>query len=138
MRVSHDIHIDAPVEAVWATTVAVERWPGWTPTVTAVKRLDAGPLERGSTVRLKQPLQPASEWVVTQVEKGKVFSWETRRRGLHVIATHELSPEGAGTRNVLHVEAKGAVAALLWPLLRLVIRRALAAENGGLKERCER
>lgn len=137
MRISHAIHIDAPLEVVWATTVDIERWPEWTPTVRSVKRLDTGPLRRGSAARLAQPMQPPSEWVVTELDAGNVFAWETRRRGLHLTATHELFSERGGTRNVLHVDARGPLAALGWPLLRFGIRRALATENRGLKRRCE-
>ena len=137
MRVAHAIHIDAPPEVVWATTIEVDRWPEWTPTVTSVTRLDSGPLERGSRARIEQPLQPAAEWVVTELVPGRMFSWETRRRGLHMIATHELLPEGGGTRNVLRVDVEGILALVCWPLLRLAIRRALGEENRGLKRRCE-
>lgn len=137
MRISDTIHIAAPAEDVWAVTVDIERWPEWTPTVTSVTRPDTGPLKVGSIVRITQPMQPPAEWVVTELVPGKVFSWETRRRGLHMIARHEIIPEGATTRNVLHLEAKGAAAVLFWPLLRFSIRRALATENRGLKQRCE-
>jgi len=51
---------------------------------------------------------------------------------------HQISPDGAGTRNVLPVEASGFVALLCWPVLRLAVRKSLAAENRGLKARCER
>ena len=52
-------------------------------------------------------------------------------------ATHELEKEGAGTRNTLRVEMKGFWAALLSPLLRPMVRKALRQENAGLKARCE-
>ena len=137
MRVEHVIHIAAPPDVVWAVTQDVERWPEWSPTVTSVKRVDEGPFRLGSTARIKQPLQPEAEWVVTEFVGGQRFAWETRRRGLYMKGTHELSPDDAGTKSLLRVEAKGAAAALLWPLLRIAMRRALSDENHGLKARCE-
>jgi len=138
MRVDHAIHIEAPPEVVWEVTRDVERWPEWTPTVTSVKRTDRGPFGVGSTARIKQPMQAEAEWVVTEFAPGRRFAWRTRRRGMRMTGIHQLIPEGEGTRNVLSVEAEGAVALLLWPLLRLAMRRALADENRGLKARCER
>jgi uncharacterized protein YndB with AHSA1/START domain len=137
MTIEHAIHIGAPPDVVWRVTEDVERWPEWTPTLTSVTRLDEAPFGPGSIARIKQPGQPEAEWVVTVFEPGQRFEWETRRPGLRMVATHEISPAGAGTKNVLRVEAKGPVAVLLWPVLGLVMRRALAAENVGLKTYCE-
>jgi hypothetical protein len=137
MRVSHAIDVHAPAEVVWSATVDVERWPEWTPTVKSVRRLDSGPLKPGSIVRIRQPMQPTADWVVTRVVEGQEFSWETRRGGLRMTATHRLVGEGSMTRNVLHVDARGAVAVLLWPLLRLATGLALSQENRGLKRWCE-
>ena len=137
MTITDAIHIDATPAVVWAVTQDVERWPEWTPTVTSVRRLDTKPFGLGSVARIKQPMQPEADWVVTEFSSGRRFVWETRRTGLHMTGTHELAPQGAGTRNVLRVDAKGAVAVMLWPLLRLAMRKALADENRGLKARCE-
>lgn len=137
MRVEHVIHIDAPPETVWRVTEDVERWPEWTPTVTSVQRVGSSPFGLGSVARVKQPAQPEAEWVVTAYERGRRFAWETRRTGLHMIGTHEISPEGSGTKNLLRVEANGPVAVLLWPVLTFAIRRALSDENQGLKKRAE-
>ena len=137
MRVDDSIRIAAPPQIVWAVTRDVEGWPEWTPTVTSVRRVGGGPLGIGSIARIKQPMQREAEWVVTEFADGERFAWESRRRGLRVKGTHEILPDGAGTTNVLRVEAGGAVAALLWPLLRVVMRRALMDENRGLKKHCE-
>ena len=137
MRVEHTIHIEAPPERVWAVTRDVERWPEWTPTVTSVRLVGRGPFGPGSVARIRQPLQPESEWVVTEYAEGRRFAWRTRRRGLRMTGTHDVSAEGSGTRNTLGLDAEGVLAALLWPVLRLAVRRALAEENRGLKVRCE-
>lgn len=137
MRVVDSIHIDAPIETVWSVTQDVERWPEWTPTVTRVQLLGEGGLGLGSVARIKQPLQPEAEWVVTEFLPGKRFAWQTRRSGLTMLGTHDLSEDGRGTRNVLSVDASGSLALLLWPVLRLAMRKALSDENNGLKRRCE-
>lgn len=137
MTVHDTVHIEAPPEVVWAVTRDVESWPEWTPTVTSIQRTDRTPFGLGSVARIKQPLQPEASWVVTEFVDGQRFAWETRRRGLRMTGGHELFAEGTGTKNVLSVQARGAVAWLLWPLLRTAVRRALAEENRGLKALCE-
>ena len=137
MTIEHTIAIEASPDTVWAVTTDVGRWPEWTPTVSAVRRLDSGPLGVGSETRVAQPGQPAAVWTVSEVVPGRRFVWQTARAGLRMRATHEVTPEGAGTRNVLCVELSGVLARLLSPLLRPLVRRALAAENRGLKARCE-
>jgi uncharacterized membrane protein len=137
MRISHTIQIQAPLDRVWSATLDLERWPDWTPTVTSLERLDAGPVQVGSRVRIKQPLQTPSEWVVTRLEAGEVFAWETRRPGLRMVGTHEMRAAPTGTTNMLHVDAHGALALVLWPLLLLALGRALRDENLGLARYCE-
>ena len=136
MTITDMIQIDAPVETVWQVTRDVERWPEWTPTVTSVRLLDSE-LRLGSVALIKQPMQPRSEWVVTEFAPGQRFAWETRRVGLHMTGTHEMSAADGGTRSVLRVDASGWLATLLGPLLRPVMRKALADENRGLKSHCE-
>jgi uncharacterized membrane protein len=137
MRVSNGIRIAASPNVVWAVTTDVERWPEWTPTVKSVKRLDAGPLRAGSVARIAQPMQPVSDWTVTEFDEGRRFAWETHRPGMRMKGWHVISDDGGGTKNVLHLDAHGPLAVLLWPLLRPAIARALADENRGLKRRCE-
>jgi hypothetical protein len=138
MQVTHAIVIRATPDVVWAVTTDVARWPEWTPTVTAVERVTAGELRVGSVVRLKQPMQPHSDWVVTELQPQERFAWETRRTGLRMIGSHELTAVEGGTRNVLRVDVSGIIGVILWPILRFATRKALADENRGLKARCER
>lgn len=137
MQLEDSIYIDAPPEVVWRVTVDIERWPEWTPNFRSVKRLEAGAFGIGCRARIKQPGLPEAEWVVAAFVPGERFTWETRVRGTRMIATHELSPEGAGTRSVLRIEILGLIAKLLWPLIRGSVRRSIARENQGLKRRSE-
>lgn len=137
MTIEDTIHIEAPADVVWAVTADVEHWPEWTPTVVTVQRLDEGPFGLGSMTRLKQPGQPESEWTVTEYIPGERFTWETQRRGMRMAASHRMRTVEGGTSNTLRIEASGLIPIVLWPLLRVAIRRALQQENRGLKGRCE-
>lgn len=137
MRIENEIRIDAPVDRVWEVTRDVERWPEWTPTVTAVKLLTADPFGLGSVARIRQPLQPEAEWTVTDWQPGRRFAWATSRPGMRMVGIHEMSEAASGTVNRLAVEVEGWLAALVWPLLKPAIRKSLKMENAGLKRRCE-
>lgn len=137
MTVHHTIHIEAPPDAVWAVTEDVERWPDWTPTVAAVRRLDARPFGLGSVVEIRQPAQPPARWTVTEYVPGARFAWATARPGLRMVGTHALTAARGGTTNHLSLEASGVLGTLLWPILYPATRWALARENAGLKRRCE-
>lgn len=138
MTITDAIHIDAPLGLVWSVTQDVERWPEWTPTVTSVRLLGERPIRVGSVAVIKQPMQPQSQWVVTELSANQRFAWETRRPGLYLIGIHDLAASEGGTRNVLRVEASGLLAVALWPILRFAMQKALRDENRGLKARCER
>ena len=75
MEQSTRIDVEAPVERVWEVLREVERWPEWAPTVTSVRRLDDRPLAVGSRVRVEQPRIPPTEYVVTELEPSRSFTW---------------------------------------------------------------
>lgn len=137
MEVRHELEIEAPLERVWALTVAVEDWPRITPTVTAVERLDDGPLRIGSRARLEQPGQPSRVWTVTALEPPHRFAWSTRLLGHTMTGVHELEATDVGTRNELSVELTGGASILLGLLLRVPIARAIARENEGFRAAAE-
>ena len=136
MRRDDEILIPAAPAEVWSATTDVERWPEWTPTVTRVRRLDAGPLAVGSAAEIRQPAMPPVIWTVTELAPPRRFVWEGRLRGLRMVATHELASDPHGTRSRLSIELTGPLARLLGPLLRWSVGRALRRENQGLRTRC--
>ena len=75
MEQSTTIDIDAPPERVWEVLSDVEAWSEWTPTVTSVRRLDEGPFRTGSRAKIQQPRIPENEYVVTELEPGRSFTW---------------------------------------------------------------
>ena len=55
---SISVQIDASPEHVWAVMSDVERWHEWTPTITSVRRTNAGPFRIGARARIHQPRLP--------------------------------------------------------------------------------
>jgi uncharacterized membrane protein len=137
MQIEETIEIDAPASVVWSVTVDVENWPAWTPTVSSAKKEDDAQFQLGSVVSIKQPQLPETAWTVTDWTEGERFTWETRVRGITMVATHEIHPLDKRTRNVLRLVLKGFVARLLGPLIQAKTRAALQQENAGLKRQCE-
>jgi uncharacterized membrane protein len=91
------IDVEAPVEQVWEVLREVELWPEWAPTVTSVRRLDDGPLAVGSRVRVEQPRIPPTEYVVTELEPSRSFTWVATGPGVRTTARHLLKELGTGS-----------------------------------------
>jgi hypothetical protein len=95
----------------------VAGWPGWTPTVESVERLDDGPFGLGSRARVQQPRIPAAVWEVTELAEGERFTWVSRTPGVMTVGRHEVAAEDGGSRVTLSIEQSGpltGVAALFW------------------------
>ena len=138
MRIDHSVEIEASPDAVWSVVIDVERWPEWTPTMERVRRLEDGPFQLGSSAAIKQPQLPEAVWRVTAFTPGRQFTWETHVRGMRMAGSHELSETPGGCTSRLSLEVSGLAAWLLWPLVRRNATRAVATENGRLRERCQR
>ncbi len=138
MEQSTEIEVEAPVERVWEVLREVERWPEWASTVTSVRRLDDGPLAVGSRVRVEQPRIPPTEYVVTEFEPNRSFSWTATGPGVRTTARHRLEQLGAGTTRVtLAVEQAGPLGTVMGRFYRRLTDRYLTAEAEGIKARSE-
>lgn len=139
MEQSTSVEIDAAPERVWQVLSEVERWPEWTDTVTAVLRLDAGAFGQGSRVRVEQPKLPATEYVVSEYEAGRGFTWVASGTGVRTTAQHSIEPRpGGGCRVVLTVQQAGLLGEVMGRLLlKRLTERYLATEAAGLKARSE-
>jgi uncharacterized protein YndB with AHSA1/START domain len=137
MHVDATIDIEAPPETVWAVLADVERWPGWTPTMTWVRWLDGGALAVGSAARIKQPRLPATTWRVTRVEPGRSFVWAASRAGVTTVAEHRLTPQPDGVAVHLGIRQSGPLAWLVGLFASRMVGRYPGMEAEALKQRCE-
>ncbi|MEU1810496.1 SRPBCC family protein [Micromonospora aurantiaca (nom. illeg.)] len=139
MRFVESVEIAAGIDRVWAVQTDVERWPEWTPSVTAARRLEPGPLALGSTVRLEQPRLRPAVWRVTEIEPPYSFAWESASPGVRSRGEHRLVALGDGrTRAELALVQSGPLAGLIGLLGGSIMRRYLRQEADGLRHRCER
>jgi len=138
MEFSHSIHIDTAPADVWQVVIDVDSWPSMTPSVTAVERLDDGPLRLGSRVRITQPKIGTAEWTVTEVVPGQSFTWASSKGGVRTVATHTITPDGAGTNLELTIAHAGPLAWIAGKLTAATTRRYLTLEAAGFKQRSER
>lgn len=139
-RFSISIDIKTPVDRVFEVMADTERWHEWTPSVTSIKRLDAGEFKVGSKAVIRQPKFPPALWKITAIDgtsAQRSFTWENRAPGIRVIAHHSAEPTPTGTRATLSVKYEGFLATILGRMTRNITNRYLAAEAFGLKARSE-
>lgn len=134
---SVSVQIAAPPDRVWAVMSDIERWHEWTPSVTSVRRTNAGPFRIGARARVWQPRLPAADWIVTRLHEGRGFDWESRAPGVRVLARHAIEPSAAGSRVTLSIQYNGIIGNLIGRLTAGINRRYLALEAEGLKRRSE-
>jgi carbon monoxide dehydrogenase subunit G len=127
--------IPAAPDRVWAILADVERWPEWTPSVTRITRLDAGPLVVGSRARIHQPRLLPATWRIVELAEGRRFTWVTGGPGIRAVAEHSVEPVTRGSRVTLSVRFEGLLASLVARLTRDLNRRYLELEAAGLRER---
>ena len=138
MEHSVTVDIAAPPERVWDVLTDVEQWSQWTETVTSVTRLDEGPLRAGSRATNNQPKVPETEYVVTEFDPGRSFTWVATAPGVTTTARHDVEAlPGGGSRVTLAVQQAGWLGAVMGRLYRGLTDRYLANEAAGLKSRCE-
>jgi hypothetical protein len=106
--------------------------------MTRVERLDAGPLDLDSTVRITQPKLPATVWQVTEFVPGVSFSWTATGPGIRTVGGHHVVAETGGSATVvLSIEQCGLLSPLVWLFTGGLTRRYVEMEAQGLKRRCE-
>ena len=134
-RVATDIA--APSESVWPVMSGVERWHEWTPSITRIDLLDAGPLGVGSRARVYQPKLLPALWQVTDVDEGRSFTWISRAPGAIATATHSVEPTESGSHVTLTLAYAGLLGPMLAKILRGITERYMGMEARGLKDYCE-
>ncbi|WP_210594059.1 SRPBCC family protein [Streptomyces sp. GESEQ-35] len=68
IRYRSDIVIKAPLSTVFKLQADVERWPSWQAPVLSIKRLDPGPLRKGSQFRWRTPAPATPTTPATTLE----------------------------------------------------------------------
>ncbi|RNG20737.1 SRPBCC family protein [Streptomyces botrytidirepellens] len=85
IRYRTDTVIKAPLSTIWKLQTDVERWPAWQAPVLTMKRLDPGPLRKGSQFRWTTPAQatpttPETTLTITstvrQLRRGDCILWK--------------------------------------------------------------
>ena len=133
--VSETVDIQVPPSRVWAVMTDVETWPEWTPSMTSVHKLDAGPLGVGSRVRVKQPKLAPAVMTVTAWDPDRGFDWVTKNAAVTALARHTIEPADRGCRVTLSVTFSGPLAGLITLLYGGLTRRYIRMEAEGLQRR---
>lgn len=135
-RFSISIDINTPPDRVFEVMSDTDRWHEWTPSVTSIKRLDAGSFVVGSRAVIRQPKFPPALWTVTGIDDHS-FTWESKAPGVRVIAHHLAEPTPTGARATLSLRYEGFLAKLLGRMTAGITNRYLRMEADGLKARSE-
>lgn len=147
MRYGVSVEIDAAIDAIWAVLSDVERWPGWTPSMTRVERLDDGPFGLGSRVRIRRPGLPGTHQAAGaaggglathRVHPRSVVHLGREERRVTSTAEHQLiARAGNPVTARLGIEQHGPLAPLVRPFIAGLTRRYVQMEAQELKRRCE-
>lgn len=90
----HSERVDASIEAVRALWANPENWRCWNPDI--VRLQTSGPLELGSTARVRLRGSPPMTFVVTNFERGRCFTDEALVPGARLGHEHRLTPRASG------------------------------------------
>jgi hypothetical protein len=112
--------------------------PRWTTGLHGYERVDGGALGRGS--KFRENLEVSGQKIdavleVTAYDPPRGAETRTEIRGIDVISTYSLAPEGAGTRLTQTVEAKGGglKGRVLIPVIQPHLERKLDADLAALR-----
>lgn len=138
MKILHRATTTASPDQVWAVLADLEAWPHWTPTFSAVRRLN-GPGSTGVGARFKvtQPRLGRSTYEVTEWLTGEAFTWVSSAPGLRTIATHRVRPAPDGAEIELGIEWAGPARWLTHRVLGKLARRYVATELASLVSAAE-
>ena len=138
MNYETSVEIDAAPDRVWAVVSAVERWPELLDFYNSVEWLDGGSLAVGSRARISQKRMPKLVWTVTEVDAGRVFTWETRSPGVRTSGSHLVADLGDGrARLTLSIAQVGPGAGMAGLMTGRQTRRYVDAEAAGMKRAAE-
>ncbi|MBX6748052.1 MAG: SRPBCC family protein [Micromonosporaceae bacterium] len=138
MDYEQTIDTQADVGRAWTALAAVQTYPQWTKSMSAVEPLDGPELRVGHRFRVRQPGRPVVVWRVCEVTDGRSFQWEARTPGVYTVAYHHLTPlPTGGTRITIGIRQRGPLAGLVALFTAAKTRRYLVLEAAGLKAAAE-
>ncbi|OBB84393.1 SRPBCC family protein [Mycobacterium sp. 852002-30065_SCH5024008] len=138
MITEDSVEIDASPQLVWDVFSDVERWPGWTASVTSLVGRDGPALGVGKRFTIKQPGMSKLVWKVTEIDPGASWTWVQRSPGVRVSARHDVIPQPGGRTLVRQqLDQRGLLGALVGRLMLNKTKRFLELEAQGLKARSE-
>lgn len=138
MRFERSIEIGAAQQRVWDVLSNIEGWPQVTETVDVVELLTAGPVGKGSRVRLRQPKLPEGRWEVTTWDAPSFFEWQQKSGGVTIDAGHRVEALGdARSRLTLTIDMRGLLVPIMGRIYGDLTNRYLTLEAEGMKRAAE-
>jgi uncharacterized membrane protein len=134
MRFDHSVTVQAPADRVWAIFSDVAHWPEWTPTITAVERLDEGRIHVGARTRIRQPKLPVAVWEVTELVEGQYFEWVSKAPGIKTTGGHRVTTTEEGTVVTATIIQEGPLGWVFGKLMAKLTREYIATEGESLKK----
>jgi hypothetical protein len=127
--------LTASPDAIWPHMSEVVRWPEWMDTFTRVVALDGDELALRRRFRVEQPRLRPAIWTVTRLEPNASFSWESRFRGLRLVADHRLASHTSGTLLQLQFGFGGLLSPIVATLFGRLVGSYLARECAAYQRR---
>jgi ribosome-associated toxin RatA of RatAB toxin-antitoxin module len=136
-KFSTSIIINASQVAIWKVLSDVPHWHEWTPTVTKVEVLNTPELKLGNRYKVIQPkLQPVV-WTVTELNSAN-FTWESKSRGMHMVAEHVVTSINANQSEVtLTFAFNGWLGNIIGKIYGKMTGEYIATEARSLKKQVE-
>ena len=129
MRYQTSTTTPAEPDRLWAVLSDVEKWPGWIEVYEEVRLAEGGPLALGARAHVKQRGLAGGDWTVTELEEGRVFAWESRQPGVHLVGRHAVSAEpDGGSRLDLAFEMTGVLSGVMGAFLARKVGRYVDLE----------
>lgn len=129
------ITVDTPRDYAWALLADVSSWPAWLLTMSTVEPLDSVPLAIGARYRIAQPKLRPVIWIVSTLEPGHRFVWESRSTGMVIAADHRLEEVAPSSCTaILRVSYSGWLAPVMGRLFGGVTQRYIDREASAIAQ----
>lgn len=137
MEISEKLFIDCPPTMAFDLMADVRNLTRWNEGASRADKLSDGPIATGTvfvTVNRGQEMKST----ITTFSPPERLDFDVRSDRLDVASTFTFTPSGTGTELVIEFEPKTkGIMKLLFPVLRPIIKRDLAAQHLRFKSFCE-